>query len=458
MATVRSGERGCATILTGVGVREIPASVGQRLLWMIQHYRSDLGALSCPVLCRIRGPLDRAALNAAISALVHRHEALRTTFSGRGPRLVQSIQDSTEITLDCRDLSGQRDPAAAADGEIADELTTPVDVAVSPVRAVLWRLGDGEHVFCLNMHHLVSDAWSCGVLFRELCALYGAGVRGAANGDGLPAVPWQYRHFVDYQQDLLSGDSLRRHREYWRRQLAGAHLLRLTPRSRPAPADGAGSPGTGRVGVARADLDTAAVAAVHRLARRDRTTPFAVLLSVFLGQLRRLTGQRDLTVASLFANRLRPESRGTVGFLANMVLLRTRIPVAGTFADLVRAAHATALGALTHQEMPYQMLPLPALETGGIRVDDLVFQVVPDPDYRASAGGAEFELVVPESIGSRFPIEFTLAPVGDTYRVVLFHASDRLDSASAQELVSGFVTLAGTATATPDIPLADLGI
>jgi hypothetical protein len=412
-----------------------PASVGQILLWMIRHYRPDFGALNCPLLCCLRGPLDETALEAALTELTRRHAALRTTFTGRGPALRQVVHDPRPVPVTRTTVD-----ESTVDKLIAEELASPIDIADWPTRVTLWRTGPEDHVLCLNTHHLVTDAWSCGVLFRELRELYG----GARLDE---PTSWQYPRFAEHQRTLLAGPDMRRHKDFWRRALTGATLPHFPAR---APRDSE-SPGA-----VREDLDAATANALRALAKRERTTPFAVLLSVFLAQLRRTTGQTDLTVASLFANRSRPEVRDTVGFLANMVLLRAAQPANTTFAELVRRTHDSVIGAFTHQELPYQMLPLHTVETGGARADDVVFQLMADPEYRTTVRGCEFELLVPEGIGSRFRVELAIAPLGDTYRAVLFHTPDRLDTAAASRLLNGYVALAGAVAAAPDVPLTEI--
>ncbi|MET9266655.1 condensation domain-containing protein [Amycolatopsis sp. NPDC004079] len=421
------------------GPVETPASAGQRLLWMMRHYRSELGALSCPVLCRVRGSLEVARLERALNALADRHEALRTTFAGRGPRLLQRVHESMPVTARLADFSSAEDPEQPAWQAVRQELSDPIDVTRCSFRALVLRLSTTDHLVCFTMHHLVSDAWSCGVLFRELCALY--------SGEDLPDVQWQYRDFVSWQWELRASGGLRRQEDYWLRQLAGAELPRL-----PRLAGDAARP----VAIAAGQLGPSVAGRLDELAVRERTTPFAVLLAVFYARLHVLTGQRDLVVASLFANRLRPETRATVGFLANMVLLRTVVAPRATFADLLRATHRTATGALLNQELPYQMLPLRTPESDGARADDLVFQVMPEMEYRIRCGEAECELLVPDDIGNRFRLEFTVTPVGDGYRLVLFYSKDILDEVGARELVAGFLRVATAVAAAPDVPLEEI--
>jgi hypothetical protein len=433
------------------GQREAPASIGQRLLWVLDHYRGAGGALNCPILCRISGQLDIAILAQAVYELTVRHEILRTTFTGRGPRLTQVINPPRAEPLVTVDLSGSGAPGATVGKAIAAELATRIDPSVWPLRATLWRVGDTDHVLCLNMHHLVSDAVSCGIVFRDLRSLV---VRAAGGSAPLPPLGWQYEQFARWQLDLVNSGGLRRAQDYWQRQLAGALLPELPGQAlaRPGPA----KPGPATSAKASIDLDEVITRALREVAQVHRTTLFTVLLAVYFALLHRVTAQRDLSVASLFANRTRPEVKSMVGFVANMVLLRARMSGRYRFAHLLSQTHRTVTGAFVHQDLPYQLLPINHAALGVQRADGVVFQMLAEPMTGAMLGAADAELLVPDGIGSRFDMELVLIPRDGTFRVVLFYNASRLRRTWAGGFVTDFAALAAAAASSPEATLDTL--
>lgn len=430
-----------------MGVRETPASIGQRLVWLLDHYRLQSGILNCPLVFRIRGRLDTGRLAAALGDLTARHESLRTTFTGRGPRLTQLIHDPRPLPLTVTGLPGP-DREQAVRSALTQELRTPVDAAGWPVRATLWQAGDNEHVLCLNMHHLVTDAWSCGLLFRELGLLLDQRHGGTAE---LQPDAWQYAQFAQWQRDRVEGDALQPHRAYWQQRLAGARLPGLPLSDIPAGT-------TLRWSSERGGIDSGAAGALRKIARAERTTIFSVMLALYYLLLYHRTGQADLTVTSLFANRTRREVQGTVGFIANMVLLRTLLRPGAGFASLVRETHATVIGALAHQELPFQMLPSGTLGSGAGRPNDVVFQMLAEPiQQRATAAGNELEGMIPEVPG-RFGVEFALVPAAGGFTALLFFTEDRLDRDWARQLVAGYSRLATAVAASPGRPLSEFSV
>jgi hypothetical protein len=433
--------------LLRMSARKVPSSIGQRLLWLVDHYRGQDGALNCPVLLRLRGPLDTAALQSALDQLSARHETLRTTFIVEGRDLIQLIHDPKPFPLENFDLSEMIDSETAVQQRIANELRMRIDATTWPVRGTLWRVRETDHVLCINMHHLVADAWSCRIVFEDLRRLLDRIVFG---GPPLPQITWQYSQFIEWQQQELHGQQLRSHQDYWCKQLEGA-TLPLWPNKTDHE-----NVKERRSASESIDIDSQTVAALSLFARKRRTTLFNVMLASYYVLLHQLTGQADLAIASLFANRLRPELQNTVGFVANMVILRTSLPKGATFTDLINETHATVTGAFLHQQVPYYILPGNVIQDRRRRPDDVVFQVLAEPVYNANLAGAEVEVLVPDGVGNRFELELALIPLKEGFKVVLFYNQARLDRAGAREFISRYANLVTLLSAQPNIALAKL--
>jgi len=406
----------------------MPAAIGQRLLWMLGHYRGR-HLLTCPLLVRVHGPLAQATVTEAINILVGRHEALRTTLHRNGRHLHQRIHAMLAPDVDVADLDGSPASAELLAANIAAELAAPLDMATSPLRVRWWRVTPNEHVLCLNMHHLVSDAWSSAILFDELTKLV-VGGRGAT--DSFES-RWQYADFVAWQDQLAANGVLERHRRYWEPQLAGIEPLPLGRES--------GTSGH-RTGVAVASIDRHTVDALEQRARAAKTTLFTMLLTAFGLLIHHETGREDITVASLFANRMKPELRGTVGFIANPVLLRTAVGATVPFAELLLRTHRVVVDAFVHQEYPIYLLPSALLQRGTRRVDDVVFQMMPMAMRTVDHGALRVEPFPPESLGSRFELELTTVERREGVQCLLFYNEERFDRAWATRFLQDFGAVA----------------
>jgi hypothetical protein len=401
-------------------VREERASVGQRMLWLMSRHRGG-SRLNYPLLLRIGGVLPGPRLQAALDTLVERHESLRTTFGRRGGLLTQLILPPEPVPV--------RTVPVATDAELADrvraEIAEPIDPAVSPLRVTLWTLGSADQLLCLNAHHLVTDAWSARLLTQELVQLLGDGGR-------LGRVGWQYRHYAQWERRDATVARQQKDGDYWRHQLAD-----LVPPG--LSRDTGGLPGNTRT--VELELDAGTAGRVQALARAEQTTPFTVLLALYYLALRGETGHADLSVTAPFANRTRPETNGTVGLFANMVVLRTVLPPELPLAEVVRRTGATVGAALAHQEFPYYRLPLHDGGTRQDRFDDVVFQMLPELPAPISVGGLRIE-VRPPDLASRFDLELVVLPYAGGYRVLLQHAQDRIPDEVADRLGRRYVRAA----------------
>lgn len=409
-------------------------------MWFLEHYRAEASSVNCPATFRIRGQLSDRRVTDTLNTLVRNHDALRTTLVRRGRELVQIVHDPAPV-----DVVFSRLPAGAEDelrAEHQAELRTPIPVAETPVRWHVWRLGTDDHVLCANMHHLVSDAWSCGVLINDVIAQL------AGTSADRPAAGWQYPEFTRWQHELAANGGLAAHQDYWSTKLAGMGVPALRERhATEAPP---------RPALATGELSGAAGDALRRFARAERTTLFPVMLALYYVLLRQETDQDDLAVASLFANRTRPEVQTTIGFFANMLVLRTAIPPDGSFRALVAATRRTVMDAVVHQAVPYQMIPVPGLRQAGARVNDVVFQMLPDraPDSWSPttvAAGLEIDTFRPSQSLSRFGLNLTVIPRADRFDIRLSYAADQFAADWAERFVARYLELAAGVSESPDV-------
>ncbi|HEX8694997.1 MAG TPA: amino acid adenylation domain-containing protein, partial [Longimicrobium sp.] len=215
----------------------LPLSFAQERLWFLDRLEPGSSTYNIPVAWRLGGALDEAALERALGEIVRRHEALRTVFTEVDGSPVQVVAPFGGFALPVEDLSGlsEADREAAVEHRAAEEAGRPFDLSEGPLfRATLLRLGGEDHVLLLSMHHVVSDGWSMGVLFRELSALYGAYREGRESP--LPELPVQYADYAVWQREQLAGEVLDRQLAYWKERLAGAPELLELPTDHPRPA------------------------------------------------------------------------------------------------------------------------------------------------------------------------------------------------------------------------------
>ncbi|HEX7774674.1 MAG TPA: condensation domain-containing protein, partial [Pyrinomonadaceae bacterium] len=329
-----------------------PLSFARERLWFLHQMLEDKSPYNMPAQVLLSGELDVAALERAFNEVVRRHESLRTSFSDSAGTPRQVIAPELPVALAVTDLSHLApDERAAQAAALADsEARLPFDLSRPPLfRAALLRLSATEHHLLLTLHHVVADGWSIRVLVRELSALYES--FRASVAAPLPALPIQYADYSVWQREWLAGAELERQLGYWRERLRSAPPLLEIPADRPRPAvqsfRGARLP---------VKLSASVATAVKDFARSGGATSFMVLLAAFEALLWRYTGQDDIVIGTPVANRNRAEVEGLIGYFANTLVLRTDLSGGPTFRQLVDRVRETSLGALAHQDLPFEKL------------------------------------------------------------------------------------------------------
>ncbi|MFJ8628727.1 amino acid adenylation domain-containing protein [Kitasatospora sp. NPDC093550] len=424
-----------------------PATSAQRRIWLVERLTPGTSAYHLPFALQLDGPLDTAALAAALTDLVARHESLRTCFDQVDGELVQLVGEAEPFALETR----QTDPAGL-DAVLAADAARPFDLANGPLlRAALHRLAPQRHVLAVTVHHLVADMWSIGVLLAELARCY------AGRAAELPELPVQYGDFAVWEAEARAvgdgGDNGEEDRAYWHRTLAGAPELLELPCDRPRPAvqslRGAALP---------VALPAELSAAVRAVCRRAGVTPFMALLAAFQAVLARHSGGEDIVVGT--GTGVRPaEAEGLIGCFVNILPIRTSLAGDPTFSELLARVRTAALGAFEHQGLPFErMLPErssgPALSHNPLVQSLLLVQNAPlaAPEL---PGLAVTVREVPRG-GAQVDLNLQLREVDGAFTGTVEYASDLFDPATVERLLGHWRTLLAAAVATPDAPLSAL--
>ena len=333
--------------------KDSPLSFTQQRLWLLDQLSPDNPAYNVPLAVRFSGSLDLSVLARVLREVVRRHEALRTTFPASGGRPWQLIAaPSEEFQLPVTDLSALEAPRREAEALrlASQEALCTFDLARGPLlRARMLRLSEAEHILLLSMHHIVSDGWSVGVLFRELCQLYEAFLAGEASP--LPKLPVQYADYAVWQREHFAGGDFAEQLHYWRERLSGAPPVLELPTDRPRPAQ-QNWRGSSQI----FSLGGPLTSALKEVSRERGSTPFMLLLAALNLLLYRYTGRADLLVGTPIAGRTRSEVEGLIGCFINTLALRTQLDAAESFEGLLARVREVCLGAYAHQEMPFEKL------------------------------------------------------------------------------------------------------
>ncbi len=418
----------------------MPLSAAQQRLWFILQFGDDTGAYDMPCALRLRGTLDRDALNAALGDVVARHEVLRTIFP------VVDGQPRQQVLEDWRpELTVVEGRPEARSFDLTRE---------PPFRAVLRAEAPDEHVLLLQLHHIAADGWSMGPLVADLAEAYTARRDGRA--PEWPPLPVQYADYTLWQRDLL-GDAddpdslLAGQLTYWRGQLAGIpdELPLPSDRPRPAVASHRGDSVPVEIGAELADR-------LRALAGSAQATLFMVLQAALATVLTRSGAGEDVPIGTAIAGRTDEALDGLIGFFVNTLVLRTDTSGAPTFRELLGRVRETDLAAYARQDVPFERLvhelnPARSLARHPLFQVFLVLQNTGDAD--PALPGLDVTPEVLDSDAVKFDLGLNLAEHAAGLTGSLSYAADLFDHATARALAGRLVRLLVAVAAEPDTPV-----
>lgn len=399
---------------------------------------------------RLTGPIDLAALRAAVDDVVARHESLRSRIVRDGAEAHQEILPpaATEILVTELPAGSAAERDLSAETLLNDLEGSELSVRQIPhLRVVLARFDDTDAVLAMVAHHVAIDGWSMQLLMQDVADAY-------VRKPDRPA-PVQYREYAGWQKTVLTEDAVREGGSYWRDTLAGARMLGL-PTDRVRAADAARA-----TSVHRFVLDADLTRGIIRTARTQRSTSFMVLVAAYKALLARLTGRTDIAIPTLSAGRGDLRFAGTVGPFFNFVPLRTDLAGCTTLGDVLAATRRTCMEAQQH-EIPFAHVMPHAPEIMSTFADSSVavgaFQTFQYQDRGTGRAGdlgyAEIRSrTISHSPGSDIPdgILWTLEidPDGEVYGNVRYD-SGQFDDASIDALVAGLRRVLGELVTAPD--------
>jgi amino acid adenylation domain-containing protein len=433
----------------------VALSFAQESLWLVEQLAPGNVAYNLPCVLRLEGPLHVAALEQAIHEIVTRHESLRTSFHVQENHPVQVIAPAPNVPLTVVDFTSipQAEREQRASVYLAVEANQPFDLAAGPLlRTHLLRLGESQHILCIVIHHIISDEWSRDVLLRELTTLYRA--FSAGEPSPLPALPVQYADYALWQRERLEKGLAERSLKYWRDQLSDAPAVLELPTDHPRPL-------VQSTRGARVAFQLSATLSEHlrALGQQEQASLFMTLLAAFQALLSRYSGQDDILVGSPTANRNSPETERLIGYLVNMLVLRTDLSGAPTFRNLLRRVRKVALDAYAHQELPFEKL-VEALQPERSLSYSPIFQTMFALENPAPAtletGGLTWQPIELESTTSKLDLALSMRDGAQGLSGFFEYNTDLFEAATIERMVGHWQTLLEGLAAHPDQSIATL--
>lgn len=429
-----------------------PLSFAQQRLWFLEQLEPGSPVYHIPAAFRLQGVVNTAVLEASLNQLAQRHESLRTVFVAEDGEPFQKILPEIRLPLELVDLSDIS--VAEVEKRLFAETQRPFDLQTGPLfRTTIFQLAEDEQIILFMMHHIISDGWSMGLLFKELTAVYNANLQ--QKSAALPDLPIQYADFAEWQRSWLTGDVLAEQLDFWKNHLHGAPALLELPLDKPRPSHKTLLGKRQPVALPKAVAD-----GLQAVARQEGATLFMAALAAYKVLLYRYTGQENIVVGSPVANRNRSEIEGLLGFFVNTLPLRTEMGGAPSFRQLLRRVKEAALGAYDHQDVPFEKLveelqPERSLNTNPIFQTLFALEAAVRSPLQLDGVVSGRSLEV-DFGAAKFDLSLSLTAQDDGLVGSFIYNVDLFEPETLARMAGHFQTLAAGMAANPDQPITTL--
>ena len=432
---------------------KVPLSFAQMRLWLTDQIEANHGQYNIPGVLSLKGNLNVEALEQALNAIVARHQILRTVYVEDGQSGAhQQVLADAQLTLTRLDLSHQPSQASL-EQLINSEAAAPFDLSCDlMLRASLIELASDDYVLLITMHHIASDGWSMSILTEELAACYQAYLH--QQSAQLPALNLQYRDYAYWQHQPEQQQLMAQQVSYWQQQLADIPTVHSLPLDRPR---GATADVKGRLFSTKVDATT--TKALNQLAQNHDASLFMLLNAAMAVLVGRYSGEQDIVLGTLMANREHPDLAPLVGFFVNVLALRTDLSGQPSFNELLAQSKQTLLDAYAHQQVPFEQV-IDAIEPARTLSHHPVFQIMlilqNNPQAELTLEQVQLTAMAGSEPVALYDLTLNVLEANDELTLNFEYATSLFDSDSIERMAQSFVVLLQGIVKTPETAVSRL--
>ncbi len=433
--------------------KNVPLSFSQQQVWVNCNLAGDHPVYNETMTVMKRGPLNPAILERAIGEIIRRHEIWRTTFDIVDGQPVQVVHPAPETfpipRVDLRMLpEGLREQEAIR--LATEEASKLFDLGRGPLlRATLYDFSDDDHRLSMVFHHIIFDGVTgYRVFLPELATLYGA--YSAGKPSPLPEPGIQYADFASWEREHANGHVSAKHLGYWKKQLQGELPNLDWPNDFPRPAAQ-----TYRGVLRNASVGADLIQPLRKLSREAGCSLYTTLFAGMSALLHRYTGQTDVILGGLSAGRRNLETEGLLGCFMNPIPLRVDLSGNPTFRTLLGRARETVLGALDHEEMPFEQI-VSELRLQPDSSRNPLFQIIFALEPNVSSVEGQWDLTLEDfsNGASKLDLSIVLDDRGERVSGPLVYNPDLFRDSTIVRLMAHWNALLRSALANPDLPIS----
>ena len=425
------GLQGTHSISKRRNAETYPLSYAQERMWFTSQISPDSAAYNIPLAMKIVGKIDENRLRNAFNGVVRKHEVLRANFFTENGSPVQQISPFEPVNI--RVIPVMADSLGDQEGQLKnlvnEQAGTPISLESDFLFNInLYKLSEEDHVLLIVLHHIIFDGWSTGVLMKEIFDMY--------NNDVNEELQIQYADYAQWQIDKFENGKYEKHLEYWKNKLESPSQNLQLPydnkrdRSQAFKGD-----------IQRFVLNKRIVSDLKSMSKKERVSPFSILLSAYYLFLYKYTNQKDITLGIPIANRQYIEIESLIGCVANTIPLKVEIDTMKSLNNFIKEVNTTAQEAQDFQELPFDKLVDElrvdrSLDSNPIFQSMFVFLHQHSPDVELD--GCTFTPYEVETKTSKLDLSLSIMEKSDTIEG-FFEYSKRFNPESINRMLRNYI-------------------
>lgn len=417
-------------------------SSAQKRMFVLNNIEGTGTAYNMPAAFEVKGPLDKYRFESAFKELIKRHEAFRTSFMlENNMELVQIIHEEIAFEVNYKEIDGNKID------EIITNFIKPFDLSKPPLlRVELLKLNDMMHIILLDMHHIISDGISQGILVNEFTKLY--------RGETLPEITIQYKDFSEWQNNFLKSEMMKRHENYWLNKFKGEIpvLSMITDYPRPNLQNFEGD--SVRVLINKVIKD-----GINKLVEQTESTLCMVLIAILNILLSKYSGQEDIIIGLPIAGRKHADLENVIGLFVNTLAMRNYPNGNKTFLEFMYEVKSDSIKAYENQDYQFECL----IDKLGVQRDisrnpifNILFVMLNTEFSITQVKDLEFKPYLFQNKVSKFDIVINANEQEDLIYLDLIYCSKIFKRETIESLGRHFVKILEEAISCPEIKLSDI--
>jgi|GEM_PF-699708 amino acid adenylation domain-containing protein len=438
-------------------------SHAQRRLWILNRVENKSIAYNIPVVYKINSAIDVQALQKAFKTIIHKYESLRTYFIEIDGEPKQGILDEVEFNINTIEVDGDSDFMSASKELIQKAITDPFNLAKAPLIKVtlLKNKNTEEHILIINVHHIVLDEWSIGILADNLAMFYDhySGKKIITDANVFIPSSIQYKEYAQWHNKQLEDDkeNASLHKNYWMQIFNEPTPCLDLPSDYQRP-----KTQTFEGKTISFQLKQSLSQGLKKLSAENNTTLFISTLALFNILFSKYTKQNDIVIGTPIANRDHQDIQNQIGFFLNTLALRNKLDNKESFKSFINRVKENALGAFSHQTYPFDQLvdelQLPRDLSRSPLFDVMLISQTPAENVTKSSSSLEMESVEFDYTVSKFDLSISYCEVENTIKYYFEYSTALFRKERIENMFNHFSALIENVLADNEKTLSQLSI